>query len=77
MTNFVGNHDAEQESSVLVDAGGLLRVAGRSDVSQTHQIAIDLLRANVVPAGVHRVTDAGLLVCERLPVERVGKLPCN
>jgi len=59
MTNFVGNHDAEQESSVFVDAGGLRRVAGRGDVSQTHQFAIDLLRANVVPAGTHRrVTEA-------------------
>lgn len=66
VTNFVSDHDAEQETVVLVDAGSLRRVAGRGDVSQTHQVAIGLLRANVVPESVHDAGGARRFVRERL-----------
>lgn len=49
MTNFVSNHDAEQKSAIFVDAGSFFWVASRSDMSQTHQVAIGSLRANIVP----------------------------
>lgn len=49
VTNFVGNHDAKQKSTVFIDASSLCWVAGRSDMSKTHQIAIGSLRANIVP----------------------------
>lgn len=48
VTNFVSNHDAKQKSTVFIDASSLCWVAGRSYMSETHQIAISSLRANVV-----------------------------
>lgn len=36
VTNFMGNHDAEQKSIVFINTCSLCWVAGRSDMSQTH-----------------------------------------